>query len=375
MTFIPSLQSISPFTFLKPPLRAADQHFPFNQQRAYYFYFARNGIYFLGRLLAEQGIKKIMFPAYNHGNEIRALLSAGVKLDYYNINSDTTIDFDDVEEKIKQGVRVLYFIHYVGLPQDIDRILELRDRYDLILIEDNALGLFSRYKDKPLGSFGDFSIFCLYKTLPIPNGGLLLINTDKFDFTVNLTPPQILSTLSRSTGQLFFWADLKFNGLGRKLQNIKSSMGKLAGKIDVETTPVLDSNFDTQKANWGISGLSHFLRRRSNYQYITERRRANYLYMQANIPEEYRLYENLPDQAVPWFFPVKLSNREAVFRVLTQAGVDCARFWRISHPDIPAQNFPVVNRLRETILELPIHQDLGEKHLDYIINQFNNALV
>lgn len=375
MKYIPSLQAINPVYFLKPSQKTFKKYYPFNQSSLLYFYFARNGIYFLGNYLKSKGINTILFPAYNHGNEIRALLGAGLKLEYYNIHSDTNIDFDDLEKKLEAGKsKVLYFIHYVGIPQDVERIIQLQKKYELILIEDNALGLFSSYKGKPLGSFGDFGIFCFYKSLPIPNGGGLIINNQQLKFEVRTIPPQLLSTLSRTVGLFFNWVDLRFYGLGRKLQAAKSKLSTVADRMDIERVPVLDTGFDESKAKWGISKLSRFLINRVRPEQVIARRRENFKFMLQNIAKEFQLLHELPDGAVPWFFPVKISNREQVFQELTRRGIDCARFWRHFHADIPADQFPEVKELRETILELPIHQDLNKRHLRFVCQQFNQIM-
>ncbi|WP_456405991.1 DegT/DnrJ/EryC1/StrS family aminotransferase [Caldithrix abyssi] len=372
MKYIPSLQAISPFYFIKPSARVFERYYPFDHSGLHLFYFARNGIYFFGKYLKSKGINRILFPAYNHGNEIRALLASGLKLEYYNIHASAEIDFEHLERQLKDGdFRVLYFIHYVGIAQNLEKIIELKEKYDLILIEDNALGLFSEYRGRPLGSFGDFGIFCFYKTLPIPNGGGLVINNDSLRFPIETVPPQLLSTISRSAGLFFNWLDLRFNGLGRKLQAAKSKLSSVADKMDVERVPVLDTGFAVDKAAWGISKLSRYLINRISVENIIKKRRENFNFMLKHIPEKYHLFSELPDGAVPWFFPVKIKNREPVFQELTRRGVDCARFWRHFHPDIPAERFPEIKTLRDTVLELPIHQDLTDKHLKFVCDQFN----
>jgi hypothetical protein len=85
MKYIPSTQCISPFAAFHKWNIQANSIFPFNQRSLKYFYFARNGIYYLGKRLKEAGYKKVLFPAYNHGNEIKALLSAGLELNYYRV--------------------------------------------------------------------------------------------------------------------------------------------------------------------------------------------------------------------------------------------------------------------------------------------------
>jgi hypothetical protein len=376
MKYIPSTQCISPFAAFHKWNIQANSIFPFNQRSLKYFYFARNGIYYLGKRLKEAGYKKVLFPAYNHGNEIKALLSAGLELNYYRVQKDTGIDFEDVEKKLnKESDKIaFYFIHYVGFPQDIDYILELKKKYDMILIEDNALGLFSLYHNIPLGSFGDASIFCLYKSLPIPDGGLIWINNPVLNFDYSPVQPNFISTFSQTSGKIFDWADLNWHGMGRKLARLKSHAGKILNKMDIESVPVMDSNFDTTKADWTISKISQFFRKRANYSQIIETRKQNYVYMHNHLPQEFHLFQELPEGVVPWFFPVLIKDREKVFIYLQNKGVDCARFWRISHPDIPIKQFPEVQFLRETVLELPIHQSLGETHLKYVVEQFFKAL-
>jgi hypothetical protein len=376
MKYIPSTQCISPFVAFHKWDIHANSIFPFNQKSLKYFYFARNGIYHLGKRLKEAGYKKVLFPAYNHGNEIKALLSAGLELNYYRVLEGTGIDFEDVEEKLnKESDKIVfYFIHYVGFPQDIDYILELKKKYDVVLIEDNALGLFSLYRNIPLGSFGDASIFCLYKSLPIPDGGLIWINNPALSFDYSPVQPNFISTFSQTSGKIFEWADLHCHGMGRKLARLKSHAGKILNKMDIESVPVMDSNFDTTKADWTISKISQFFRKRANYSQIIAKRRRNYIYMHNHLPPEYHLFQKLPEGVVPWFFPVLIKEREKVFNSLQNAGVDCARFWRISHPDIPIKQFPEVRFLRETVLELPIHQSLDETHLKYIVQQYYRAL-
>src|SRR5204862_512234 len=74
------------------------------------------------------------------------------------------------------GCRVLYVIHYLGWPQPILELRELCKERGIVLIEDCALSLLSQFNGRPLGTFGDYSVFCLYKTLPVPNGGMLIQN-------------------------------------------------------------------------------------------------------------------------------------------------------------------------------------------------------
>ena len=69
--------------------------------------------------------------------------------------------------------RAVVLIHYLGFPGPVEEVRALCERRGLALIEDCAHALYSRQGDRPLGSFGDLAIFSPWKSLPLPDGGLL----------------------------------------------------------------------------------------------------------------------------------------------------------------------------------------------------------
>src|SRR5207253_11067710 len=127
-------------------------------------------------------------PAYHHGVELETLLAAGVKPVFFRIDAQMRCDFEDARRRAAPEVRALYVIHYAGFPQDMEAARQLASELGVPLIEDCALALLSRNGDKPLGSSGDLSVCCLYKTLPVPNGGALLARGD-YAKKVDLLPP------------------------------------------------------------------------------------------------------------------------------------------------------------------------------------------
>ena len=79
-------------------------------------------------------------------------------------------DCDELAALCTPDVRALYVIHYLGWPQPIAALAAFCRERGLPMIEDCALALLSRTANRPLGTFGDYSVFCLYKSLPVPNG-------------------------------------------------------------------------------------------------------------------------------------------------------------------------------------------------------------
>lgn len=112
-----------------------------------------------------------------------------VDCDVKNFN----IDINDLEKKITKKTKCLMLIHVLGHCANMDKIIKIVKKYNLILIEDNCESIGSKYKNKYLGTFGDFSTFSFYSSHQISGGEGGMINCkDSTDY-------QIIKTL-RSHG-------------------------------------------------------------------------------------------------------------------------------------------------------------------------------
>src|SRR6266542_3288162 len=180
--FVPTYQGLSAGDFFKPAgAVAGDGTFPFNAPRALRFYRARNAIYYLFReLCATTPGLTVLAPDYYSGNEILAIRAAGAAIRYYPIGRDMRLDLETVTRFCDvHNPDVLYVIHYLGWAQPMPALVNLCRQRGILLVEDCALALLSELDGRPLGSFGDWSVFCLYKTLPVPNGAVLVQNTSR----------------------------------------------------------------------------------------------------------------------------------------------------------------------------------------------------
>jgi len=88
------------------------------------------------------------------------------------------MDVTQIEKKITKNTKAILVVHIYGLPVDMDPILELCDKYGLLLIEDAAEMHGQTYKGKLCGSFGDISIFSFYpnKHITTGEGGMIMAN-------------------------------------------------------------------------------------------------------------------------------------------------------------------------------------------------------
>src|SRR5437016_5764966 len=200
--YVPAWQGLTLSDFWRRQLSIA-QPYPFNTHDGTYFYTARSGIYHLMRALGWQAGDIVLAPDYHSGVEIWALRAAGVDVRYYHVNDLLEPDLAELEQLAGgSDVRALYVIHYLGWPQPITGLASFCRERGLALIEDCALSLLSRVANRPLGTFGEYSVFCLYKSLPVPNGGLIVQNRAKLDalerVATTLAPVDRLSVVARS---------------------------------------------------------------------------------------------------------------------------------------------------------------------------------
>src|SRR5687767_8434310 len=185
---------------LLPRSQPLTRAFPFDHPDVQYVYFARNAIYALAQQYGLAGAD-VLVPAYFHGVEIEALVAAGVRPRFFPVRKGMRVEPDDILGAIGPQTRAVYLIHYLGFPgpaADVERICRERG---LIFIEDCALALLSKLGDRPLGSFGDASVFCLYKSLPTPDGGALVCKDNRVRID-GATPPTLGTTVDTALSLL-----------------------------------------------------------------------------------------------------------------------------------------------------------------------------
>src|SRR5262249_4133929 len=154
----------------------------------------------------------------------------------------------------------------------------------------------SKTLGQPLGSFGQFATYCLYKTLPVPNGGVLVQNQPGPPWFEGLAfEPCGLMTLGGRTLELLLESLLgRVFVAGESAFAVKRAIGALLRLLRIDRVPFGDIGFDRDRVDVAISPLSLRLLQRFDYAEIKRRRRANFL----------RLREGLEDAAT--LFPREL---------------------------------------------------------------------
>ncbi|MBI4478310.1 MAG: DegT/DnrJ/EryC1/StrS family aminotransferase [Acidobacteria bacterium] len=369
--YVPTFQGLSATDFVRPP--SVDRVFPFTVPHRR-FYRARNAIYHLFSALRAAGFGSgraptVLAPDYNSGNEILAMRAAGAAIRYYPVGRDTLLDPSGVD-RLADAHRpdVLYVIHYLGWSQPIEPLVELCRRRGMLLIEDCALSLLSERNGRPLGSFGDWSVFCLYKTLPIPNGAVLA-GRDLPQMALRQPPHAVV--LGRTAELVVQHIRSRIDGFGQALQRAKRSFAHAAGALEIPRAPVGDLGFKLADADLAMSPLAEHLLSRCRFEVIRRRRIENFHRLAAQIDTRVRpVHRELPPGVCPLFFPILVDDKRHTATALREQGVEALEFWNYG-ADPAAQESPSTRHLRAHVLALPIHQDLSPAHIDHAARVVN----
>ena len=126
---------------------------------------------------------EVILPSFTFSSTANAFVLAGARLVFVDIRPDTmNIDENKIEEAVTDRTRVIVAVHYAGISCDMERIMEIAQKYNLMVVEDAALGVMSTYKGKALGSIGDFGCYSFHETknYSMGEGGAIVINNEDY---------------------------------------------------------------------------------------------------------------------------------------------------------------------------------------------------
>jgi dTDP-4-amino-4,6-dideoxygalactose transaminase len=130
-------------------------------------------------LLDIQSGDEVIVPSFTFVSIANAFVLRGARPVFADIRPDTlNIDESGLEALITKKTRAIVAVHYAGVGCEMDAIQEIAARHSIAIVEDNAHGLFGKYKGRPLGTFGALATQSFHETKNVScgEGGALLIN-------------------------------------------------------------------------------------------------------------------------------------------------------------------------------------------------------
>lgn len=315
-------------------------------------------------LKKREGGKTVWLPAFMCRSLLKPIQSCGLNINYYDIDEKFMPELHNLKFS---GGDYLLVVHFFGIRIPLEDIRNICVEKEVILIEDCAHILPNPDEICYAGTIGDISIFSFRKLFPVLYGGLV-IEKEIFARKSSLSVPYVYHGIKKKVlmfiERLAFISGVNILSTKKKLRNIFGNTDSpvLSGELNVASycakNPMV-SNVDTNYLKKVIS------RRKENYRHLYELIR--------NIDGIQIPFSVLPDGSCPQLFPILLRNRQDVFEKLIQCGIEAIIWPGKEKMQISLDNYPCTKFLDESLLLLPIHHGLQQKHINYIASSLRNA--
>ena len=152
---------------------------------------------------------EVILPSYTFSSTANAFVLAGAKLVFVDVRPDTmNIDETKIEAAITDRTKVICAMHYAGVACEMDTIMDIAKRHNLLVVEDAAQAVTSTYKGRSLGTIGDLGCYSFHETknFSMGEGGAIVINDRK-----NVERAEILREKGTNRSQFFRGQVAKYN--------------------------------------------------------------------------------------------------------------------------------------------------------------------
>jgi dTDP-4-amino-4,6-dideoxygalactose transaminase len=347
------------------------------------FWKGRVALYAILKALGIKEGDEIILPAFTCVVAVNPVIYLGARPVYVDIDPMTyNMDVSWIERKITEKTRAVLAQNTFGLAPDLDRIFEVANKHNLMVIEDCAHGFGGYYKGKPNGTIADVSFFSTQWNKPFSTGLGGFAVTKNPEIAENLRVMErsfarpsakdeiVLKTLLFVRGKLgtgLYWPAIKtYRWLSKKNLILGSSQGE---ELESAVKPVgFEKGFSGIQSKRGgkeLESIDKILEHRKN---IAALYKEILLDMQIEPPYE-------PDYAVHTYlkFPLLVKDRMKFFKLAEKEKIELGD-WFLSPIHPVTDNFepwhyrwgenPVAEKISQHIVNLPTHSQVTE---DYVV--------
>ncbi len=213
------------------------------------FSYGRNALFTLIKALQLES-SEIIIPAFTCSSIPEAIIKAGANPILVDVDNSFTIDPQEVEKKISTKTKAIYAIHTFGNPADINKLVKIAKENHLLLIEDVAHALGSKYNQKLVGGFGDFALYSLTKNMY--NFGGAVITTGNTE-----VKEKLIELRDRYENKTRFSLSTAYFPLFRFIASFWDSRGNRLARVVILSAKQMKSLFSHKEAA-DSSLFSHF---------------------------------------------------------------------------------------------------------------------
>ena len=297
---------------------------------------------------------EVIMPSFTFSSTANAFALRGAVIVFVDIRPDTmNLDENKIERAITPRTKVIVPMHYAGVSCEMDAIMEIAARHNLLVVEDAAQGVMSAYKGRPLGSIGAMGCFSFHETknYSMGEGGALLFSDETFIERAEIVREKGTDRSRFLRGQVdkYTWTDIGSSFLPSEL-----NAAYLLAQLEHA-----DLIYDDRMRSWNqyhaaFAELSQ--RGRVDRPVVPEycRQNAHMYYLKAkDIHERTELIRYLSEQA----------NVGAVFHYIPLHSAPAGlKFGRFDGEDV------YTTKESERLLRLPMFYGLTPAQVDRVVN-------
>lgn len=299
---------------------------------------------------------EVIVPSYTFVSSALAFVRQGARIIFADsCENNPNIDADKIEALITDKTKVIVPVHYAGVACDMDKIMEIANRHNILVVEDAAQAIDSYYKGKPLGGIGHLGCFSFHETKNVTaggEGGLLVVNDERF-----IRRAEIIWEKGTNRAEFFRGMVNKYGWVDTGSSFLPSEINSAFLWAQLES---LDTIQNRRKTIWNMyyDGLKDlavkgYFTTPDIPEYATNNGHMFYLVCR-NLDERTKLIAYLKEQGVG-----------AVFHYLS---LHLSDYYREHHEgEIP--NLPNCDHFADCLVRLPMFFELKDEEVCYIIEK------
>lgn len=303
---------------------------------------------------------EVIVPSYTFVSSALAFVRQGCKIIFADsMDRNPNIDAEKLESLITPKTKVIVPVHYAGVACDMDKIMEIANKHNLIVVEDAAQAIDSYYKGRPLGTIGHLSAFSFHETKNIISGegGLLGINDERF-----IRRSEIIWEKGTNRSEFFRGEVNKYGWCDTGSSFLPSEVISAFLWAQLES---LDDIQNKRKNLWrqyyaGLESLAAkgYFRLPDIPSYATNNAHMFYLVCK-NLEERSGL--------------IKYLKEHDVLSVFHYLSLHQSEYYTTHYSEIPS--LPNCDRYADCLVRLPMFYELKAEQVDYIVNLISNYYI
>lgn len=308
---------------------------------------------------------EVIVPAFTFVSTANAFVLRGARPVFCDIRPDTlNLDEAKLEELITPRTRAIVPVHYAGVGCEMDSIVEIAGRHGVAVVEDNAHGLFGKYRGRWLGSFGCLATQSFHETKNITcgEGGALLINEERFIERAEIIREKGTNRARFFRGQVdkYSWVDV---GSSYVMSDVLAAFlyGQLEKWQEIQTKRrAIWERYDAELADWAAA---NGVRRPLVPEHCEQAWHMYYLLM-PSLEARTEFIARLKEKGVTAVFHYLPLNRSAYAMKMASSG---SAFNTLRRDKWRRTECPVTEDVSDRIVRLPFYTSMTDDEQQRVI--------